>query len=113
MPDPTPQTLTLAIGQAKTLTVTMDEPPSGGVGSWAVRFRLRRKGYAILIEKSIGDGITVLDAVNGIWTIDLVGDDTAALQEIEYTWSFWRTDITTETPIAFGKTTPYVTAETG
>jgi hypothetical protein len=113
MAEPTAQTLILAIGQSKLITITMDVPPDGGVGAWAVEFRLRRTGFDVLIDKTLSDGVVLVDAVNGIWAITIVGADTEILQEIQYTWSFWRTDVNTEAPIAFGYTTPYLTAQIG
>jgi hypothetical protein len=112
MAEPTAQTLTIAIGQAKLVTVTMDAAPSGGVSGWAVRFRIRRRGAAeATVEKVSGDGVTITDAVNGVWLVTLAGDDTGELSPIQYDWSFWRTDTDTEFPIAFGTAVPYVTAE--
>lgn len=111
MAEPTAQTITLAIGQSKVITVTMDAAPAGGVASWIMRFRLRQRGKSVLIEKTLGDGVTITDAVNGVWTIALSGADTENLLSYSYDWSFWRTDVTTEAPIAFGTTVPYTTAE--
>lgn len=114
MAEPTAQKITLAIGQSKVITVTMDAAPSGGVGSWTVRFRVRTRGAAtVLIEKIIATGVAITDAVNGVWTITLKGSETLPLLPQEYEWSFWRTDTDSEAPIAFGTILPYVTAEVG
>lgn len=43
--------------------------------------------------------------------IALTGEDTEDLEVLRYDWSFWRTDVDTENPIAFGYTTPYKTAD--
>lgn len=114
MAEPTAQTITLAIGQSKDITCTMDAPPAGGVASWSVRFRLRQPGSAtILIEKTLGNGVTIVDSVNGIWKISFSGSDTVGLDVVKYDWAFWRTDVPTQAPIAYGYTVPYRTAETG
>ena len=114
MAEPTAQTLTLAIGQGKNITVTMDSPPSGGVGTWSVRFRVRKRGSAtVLIEKTLGNGVSLVDGTAGVWLVTLAGADTIGLEAIQYDWSFWRTDVPTQAPIAFGNVTPYITAENG
>lgn len=111
--DPRQQSLLLAIGQAKTITVTMDAAPAGGVAAWTMRFRVRKLGKSVAFEKTTGSGITVTDAVNGVWTVAVTAAVTALLDPEQYEWSFWRTDTGSENPIAFGFCTPYVTAEVG
>jgi N-methylhydantoinase B/oxoprolinase/acetone carboxylase alpha subunit len=111
--EPTAQNITLAIGQAKTITVTMDAAPVGGIVGWTMRFRLRKRGETVAIEKTTGSGITATDNVNGVWSVVLTGTNTATLDPEQYEWSFWRTDTNSETPVAFGFCTPYVTAEIG
>lgn len=113
MAEPVAQDITLAIGQAKIITVTMDTPPAGGVASWTMRFRMRKRGESVAIEKVTGTGVVVTDAVNGVWTITLTGTNTASLDPEQYEWSFWRTNADSETPVAFGFIVPYATAEVG
>lgn len=112
MAEPTAQTLNLAIGQSKVITVTMDAPPAGGVASWTVRFRIRKRGAAsVEIEKTLGNGVTIVNATSGVWAVSLSGTDTLGLDVIKYDWSFWRIDVPTPAPIAFGPVVPYTTAE--
>lgn len=113
MAEPTAQEIILAVGQSKLITVTMDVAPAGGVNGWTVRFRMRKKGSDVVVEKTLGAGVVITNGTTGVWTVTLKGSDTADLDPEQYEWSFWRTDTDSEEPIAFGYITPYITAEVG
>lgn len=120
---PASQQFSLAVAQAKTLVVTMDANPPGGVSTWDMRFRLRRRGVAV-VTKETGDGVTTTDETAGVWEILIDAADTftpAAGQDpaVEllkpglYDWSFWNTAAGEENPVAWGTCQVYRTAETG
>jgi hypothetical protein len=111
--DPTPQTFSLAVAQAKTLVFTEAETPAASVSGWAVRFRLRGRAETVLIEKTLGGGVTCTDGTAGVWEVEITEDDTEGLAEGIYDWSFWRTDNGSESPKAYGTCEVYETAETG
>jgi hypothetical protein len=112
--DPERQHFRLAIGQAKTLVFTLDVAPEGGVAAWTLRFRMRRPGGSVLVEKTTGGGITCTDEDNGEWEAELVAEEeTEDLRPGLLDWSLWRTDVPTETPLAIGDCEVYRTADGG
>lgn len=114
MPEPEPQSFRVAIGQAKTLVVTMDSAPGGGVAGWVMEFTLRRRGAAVpLLTKTTGAGVTCTDAVNGVWEVAIAAGDTEDLKPGLPDWSLWRVDDGSESPVAYGTCTVYRTALTG
>lgn len=113
MADPTPQTFRLAVAQAKTLVFTEAETPAASVAGWAVRFRLRSRAGVVLVEKTLGAGITCTNGTTGVWEVAILDTDTDDLAEGIYDWSFWRTDDGSENPKAYGTCEVYATAETG
>jgi hypothetical protein len=121
MAEPTPQTFRLAASQAKRLTFTMDEFPDDDPSVYDMRFRLRRRGGDVLIEKTSAAGITYTgDAdTTASWDVTIDADDTYPadpddhIRPGQYEWSLWRVDDGEENPMALGTCTVYRTAETG
>ena len=109
MADPTPQPIRVAAGQAKRLVIMMD--PVESIAGQTARFRLRVPGA--VVEKAMGDGVTIADGPGGVWHVDLDPDDTLAVARGLYPWSFWDVDSGEESPIAYGTCEIYRTAETG
>ena len=98
----TPQELTLYAGGDFVLSLTMDDPPEGGVGDWAMRFRVRDEDRAEKLALTSGSGVTVTDPTAGVWRVaGTAGEDwpPGGL----YTWSFWRVDGGDDDyPVAYG-----------
>jgi hypothetical protein len=98
------QNLSCLAGEAVVLTVTMDTPPAGGISGWALAFYLK-KAYTdavALVTKTSGSGITVTDAVNGVFTVTLATADTDQTPG-NYVYDVWRTDSGQETALAHGR----------
>jgi hypothetical protein len=98
------QNLSCLAGEAVVLTVTMDTPPAGGISGWALAFYLKQKypDLAALVTKTGGSGITVTDAVNGVFTVTLATADTDQTPG-NYVYDVWRTDSGQETALAHGR----------
>lgn len=73
------------------LTATLSPPTN--IAGWALQFALRqqRGDAAALLAKTIGAGITVTDAANGVFTIALASADTAGLDPKAYAYDLQRT----------------------
>jgi hypothetical protein len=98
------QNLSCLAGEAVVITVTMDTPPVGGIGSWALTFYLK-KAYAdlaALVTRTSGAGIAVVDATAGVFTITLATADTDQTPG-NYVYDVWRTDAGQETALAHGR----------
>lgn len=101
MADPNPQTFRLAIGQSKVLRVTLLTPES--VAGWSMRFRLKKAGITPIVEKTLaGGGVTIVNAVTGVWDITIVAGDCGGWTPGEATWSFWDVAVGEESPTAYG-----------
>jgi hypothetical protein len=98
------QNLSCLAGEAVVITVTMDTPPVGGIGSWALAFYLKQKypDAVALVTKTGGAGIAVVDATAGIFTVTLAHADTLQTPG-PYYYDIWRTDAGQETALAHGR----------
>jgi hypothetical protein len=110
------QAIRIAIGQAKAMIVTLEEPVTGGVAGWDMRWRLRTRSGTLLVTKSSGAGISIVeDGVDGIalpsWRIDLVAADTGDLDPGPLDWSLWDRLANQENPIARGTAHVFRTAD--
>lgn len=56
----------------------------------------------VLVERSVGNGITISDAVNREYTIVLVRSETLELEPGEYKWRTWRADSGAYALIGYG-----------
>lgn len=110
------QAFRIAIGQAKNLIVTLEEAVAGGVAAWDMRFRLRTKAGQVLVTKSSGSGITIVEAgADGValpsWQVSLTSADTAGLYPGQPDWSLWDRAAGQENPVAVGIAHVYRTAD--
>jgi hypothetical protein len=100
------QPLGCVYGEAVEITLTMDEAPASGVSGWTLGFWLKKdQGSdppAVIVTKTSGSGITLVDAVNGVWTIDLSSTNTKQAVG-SYYFDVWRTDAGDETALAQGR----------
>jgi hypothetical protein len=124
MAEPTPQTFRLAVGQTKVVPFQLDVFDAAAA-TWDMRFRLRRRGGAVLVEKESGAGITYTGGLaSASWDVtidradtytDAVGSTPAVVlvKPGQYDWSLWDVDAGAENPAAYGTCTVYRTAETG
>lgn len=85
----TNQDFTMWSGDDKTLTITVTDANDVVVdltGASALVWILKRSKHAaaILVTKGLGAGVTITDAENGIFTVDLNPADTAALTQNNY-----------------------------
>lgn len=114
MADPTPQSFRLAVGQAKTLVLTLDEAPTSSPAAWEMRFRMRDGRGNVLIEAESGDGITYTGFGSVYeWEVAIPEADTEDLKPGIRPWSFWDIDVGSANPLALGTCEVYATAETG
>jgi hypothetical protein len=100
-----PQSLSCVYGEAVEITLTMDAPPVGGVAGWTLGFWVRKDtlaGSLVVVTKTSGSGITLVDAVAGIWTVLLSSADTKQTTGT-YLFDLWRTDAGDETALAQGR----------
>ena len=89
-------------GEDVAVTDTMS--PATGISGWSLQFTLR-KNYGDptpLLTKTIGAGITVTDAVNGVFTIALANADTANLAPGAYVYDIERTNAGNRTVLTIG-----------
>jgi hypothetical protein len=100
-----PQSLSCVYGEAVEITLTMDAPPAGGASGWTLGFWLRKDtltGSLVVVTKTSGSGITLVDATAGIWTVLLSSADTKQVTGT-YLFDLWRTDAGDETALAQGR----------
>lgn len=92
-------------GEDVTLTVTMT--PATSISGWTLQFTLRKQygDTVALITKTIGSGITVTDAGNGVFKIALASADSSALDLRAYVYDIQRTDVGNRTVLTIGNVT--------
>ncbi len=89
-------------GEDVVITDTMD--PTTAISGWSLQFTLR-KNYgdpSPLLTKTIGSGITVTDATNGVFTIALADADTVNLAPGAYVYDIERTNAGNRTVLTIG-----------
>ena len=94
------QNFRLAAGADKTVRVTMEASPLGGVAAWTMRFRLYSPAGGLLLTV-VAPAVVVVNPTTGVWDIFLAAADTA-LAAGEYGYDFWRTDVGAKSPVAYG-----------
>jgi hypothetical protein len=104
------QSFNLAVGQDKVLVFTLDQTPTGNTSAWQMAFYLRSRSDALLLTKTSGAGITCTDGTAGVWTVTITDTDSDALKPGLPSWSFWRTDDGSESPLAVGTCEVYRTS---
>jgi hypothetical protein len=92
-------------GEDVTLTVTMS--PATTITGWTLQFTLRKQfgDATALVTKTIGSGITVTDATNGVFTVSLASADTSGLDLRAYVYDIQRTDSGNRTVLTIGNVT--------
>lgn len=88
----TGQDATIYSGEDVTLRVSMSPPQS--ISGWSLRY---------VVGNEIDKAAVIVDAGAGVFQVALTDDDTAALEQREYSHAFWRTDADNERPLAIGK----------
>jgi ABC-type sulfate transport system permease subunit len=83
------------------LTVTM--VPATTIAGWAITFTLkvRDRSGAALITRTVGSGITITDAVNGVFTVLLTAANTTLTPGV-YSYDIRRTDAGSATTLTYG-----------
>jgi hypothetical protein len=92
-------------GEDVTLTVTMS--PATNITGWTLAFTVKQKyGDAIaVVSKSTSSGITITDAVNGVFTVTIASADTNLLDQQGYVYDIQRTNAGNRTVLAIGNLT--------
>lgn len=62
------------------------------------------------LTKTIGDGVTITDGVNGVCEIVLLAADTADMRSVDWEWALWRIDAGFKHPLSLGTITVAETA---
>lgn len=93
-------------GQAITIVQSLASPQS--ILGWTFSFTVRSSptSSTALITKTSSDGISVIDAINGAWSISLSASDTSSSTTMPagtYYWHTERTDSGSETVLSYGK----------
>ena len=87
-------------------TITDDGTADGtpvNITGWTLQAYLTTNGAQVV--KTIGNGITVTDAPNGVCTITFARDDTEDVQPGTYQWALWRMDAGNEAALTKGTVT--------
>jgi hypothetical protein len=94
--------LAWSLGEDATFTVTMN--PVMGIAGWTLEFFMKTVATSpvVVLTKTIGNGITVLDSVNGIFTVQVLRADTEALGFGIYSFSVRRIDSGLNTELVRG-----------
>jgi len=94
-----------SIYRGEDVTVTDTMSPATNITGWSLAFTVR-KNYGdpnpALIAKTVGAGITITNATNGVFTIAIARADTASLTPGVYVYDVQRTDAGNETVLTIG-----------
>ena len=98
------------IGDAETIdgAVTDAQNQPRDITGWAILFTLKSgvDDASVLLEKTVGDGITITDGPGGLYEIAFTAAETAALKSREYAYSVRRTDPNAEELLTWGTLEP-------
>jgi hypothetical protein len=88
-------------GEDVLLTDTLRPP--GGITGWAITFTLKKlyTDQTVLITKTVGNGISIIDPINGVFTVGLSALDTN-LPAGDYLYTIARTDTGAHTVLTYG-----------
>lgn len=92
---------TLEAYRKQAVTLNCTESSATSISGWAITFTVRSYPEATgsaLITKTVGDGITLTDAANGVFQVYFDADLTPG----QYAFDIWRTDTGQETPLLIG-----------
>jgi hypothetical protein len=112
-----PNQITLAQGESKNIELTVLDTDGGplNITSHGITFTVKDDldESAFRIQKSVGSGITIVDAPNGRADITLIPGDTAPMQPDNYVYDVWVEPPTSEDfqaiPVSQFKVLPRVT----
>jgi hypothetical protein len=92
-------------GEDVVLTVTMS--PATNITGLSLTFTMRKQfnDVSILTKATGGSGITITDAVNGVFTITIASADTAGLDNRAYAFDIQRTNAGNRTVLTIGNLT--------
>lgn len=92
-------------GEDITLTVTMS--PVTNITGWTLQFMVKKQyGDATAqITKTVGSGITITDATNGVFTVAIARADTSGLDPGVYVFDIQRTNAGNQTVLTIGNLT--------
>lgn len=96
------QNITMARGQDKTIKASMAKPRD--ITGWAITFQVKDSlGGTSRFTKTVGSGITVLNAMRGVISIAISAANTSALSVRSFVWDLRRTDAGSNTELARGE----------
>ena len=79
---------------------------SPNITGFTLQFNIRaeaRPGTPVLLSLTTSNGITVTDALNGLYTVTITSAQNLALGAGTYVFDVWRTDPGSESELAVGK----------
>ena len=96
-----------AFHQGEDLTLTATMAPAANITGWTLTFSIKKQygDAAALLTKTVGAGITIIDAANGVFQIALASADTAALETRQYVFDIQRTNSGSRTVLTIGNIT--------
>lgn len=99
-----PPEQTIRIIRAQDLTFRAGLSPPRDISGWTITFQVRDAlGGTSQITKTIGSGITVVNAPKGIIDISLAKSETALLNIQSYVWDIKRTNVDNNVVLARGQ----------
>jgi len=92
-------------GEDITLTVTMT--PVTDITGWTLQFTVRKQygDTTALLAKTVGAGVTITDATNGVFTVALASAETTGLDLRAYVYDIQRTNAGNRTVLTIGSVT--------
>jgi hypothetical protein len=92
-------------GEDVLITVTMT--PATPITGWTLQFTVRKQygDLTALVTKTIGAGITITDATNGVFKITLASADTSGFDLRAYVYDIQRIDAGNRTVLTIGNLT--------
>src|SRR4051812_42135145 len=96
------------VGEDKTLLFTVLDSAKAAVNvtGWAIEWVFgRNPDMPPLFKKTIGAGITVLDAAQGRLSVTIAAADTTGLRDATYYHTLWRVDTGTHAVLSYGPAT--------
>jgi hypothetical protein len=93
------QTIAYYVGEDKEVTFTMS--PVEDITGWSITFTMRAvfNVLPVLIQKTVGVGITILNGPAGVFRVQLLSADTVGLEPGTYLYDVQRTDVSNYTEL--------------
>lgn len=98
------QTITITRGEDDVIVADFEtDDPTPTIAGWSIAFAVAEKaGGTVKFQKTVGNGITIIDPIQRIIAIQIPFADTNALLAKKYAFDCWRTDPGTRDPLAHG-----------